>query len=129
MTITEEIIAIETYVSDCFTRDLPIDTKKMKRLYDLRIQRIQELADQHRGILSLREKRLEIMQAKTREWIKKKSTAPIRGKPDLVDRIISEEEKYDAACICWVNEESCPWEESSASSIATGILILIHEIS
>lgn len=115
--ITEEIVAIETELHTCLDTDAPIDTKKLKKLYDLRVERLQELVGTHG-------KRLAIMKEKTREMTAHLISLELSAKPDLKDQLLSEQDKYDEAAVHWVNYEKCLWDESEAASIAAGILIL-----
>lgn len=119
--ISEEIVSIETYVNDCLDHDTLIDPKKIKRLYDLRRLRLEELVSTHA-------QRLEIMKTKIRELTGKMVGIDVKGKPDVIDRIHMEMESYDKAAVHWVLAEPCLWEESQAYSIAAGVLVLLNEI-
>lgn len=118
--ITEEIMSIEKELHGCLDTNSPIDVVKLKRLCDLRDSRLVELVNTH-------EKRLEIMKSKTHELTAKLASLDFTLKPELQEQILLEQEKYDVAAISWVNDGSLvPWEESQASSIAAGILILAN---
>lgn len=117
--ITNEIAEIESQVNDWFSADLPIDSKKIKRLAELRVERLKELVTTH-------EQRSFIMKQKTHAMTAKISTLNLDAKPDVKEKLIEEQEKYDKAVVHWVNSESCLWEKSEAFSIAAGILILAN---
>lgn len=120
--ITEEIAAIELEFHHCLNTDSPIDTKKLKRLCDLRFERLQELVMTH-------DQRLEIMKTETRKMTEKLLGLNLHAKPDIQEKLLDEQDKYDKAAIQWVNDSSLPlWGASEAASIAAGILILAHEI-
>lgn len=115
--ITEEIVAIETELHNCLDTDAPIDSKKLKKLYDLRLERLKELVGTHA-------ERMAVMKDKTREMTAKLIGLELSAKPDLKDQFLAEQDKFDAAAVHWVNYEKCLWGESEAASIAAGILIL-----
>lgn len=125
--ITDEIVAIETEINKCFDTDSPIDPKNLVRLYDLRVERAKELAAHHKALLSDRKNRIELMKMKTRELTAKTYGCGLELKPDLRDRILQEMDKFDAAALLWIDDDS-GWEQSQSFSIAAGILILVNEI-
>lgn len=119
--ITDEITAIETYVRNCFDQDFPIDPVKVKRLGDLRIERLNEL-------VQTKEQRDALMKHHTRTLTSKLIGLKSNGRPDVLEKIHEEMDKYDKAAVFWATHEAGLWEESEASSIAAGILILANEI-
>lgn len=120
-TITDEIATIEKELHGCFETDSPIDPKKIKRLHELKFERLKELVQTH-------EQRLTVMQGHTRTLTKHLTGLESQGRPDVIEQIHCEMDKYDVAAVHWVNAESFLWEESQAFSIAAGILILSNEI-
>lgn len=121
--ISREIEAIEIGIKSCFDNDAPIDPKQVKRLCDLRVERLQELAAKQREVVAGRNKREEIMKTKTRELTAKVAQINFRAKPDIEELVCAEMARYDSAAILWLDGVAL-WEESDACSIAAGILIL-----
>lgn len=115
--IEKEIKDIETEIRLCFDMNTPIDTVKLKRLSQLRIDRLKELVNTH-------DQRLEWMKAQTRHMTAKLSGLKLDAKPDIKEKLLEEQERYDKAATHWVISENCLWGESEAASIAAGILIL-----
>lgn len=122
--ISDEIKSLEAELHRCLDNDDQIDPKKIKRLFDLRRERLTELANTH-------EQRLEIMKNKTLEWSGK---IPIFTEKQMklhaatFEKMQKAQEDYDKASALWVNSESIPWEESAAYEIAAGILVLANAI-
>ncbi len=114
--INDEIDAIRKELFSCLDNDLPLDTVKLKRLETLAVERIKELVSTH-------QQRTEFMKAKTREMTEKISRLNFQGKPDIKEKILEEQARYDKAATHWAIGESCLWDESEASTILAGILI------
>lgn len=122
--ISEEIDSIKAYVNTCLDTDAPLDTKKIKRLADLKRLRLEELVSTHT-------QRFEVMKTKTRELTSHLTFTPEQMSiaSGTMDLLYAEIDKYDAAAIQWVNNPSLIiWEDSEAYAIAAGILILANEI-
>jgi len=126
--ITDEIQLLETELHACLDNDDPIDTLKLKRLCSLRVERMKELVEQHAVLLTDRNNRTAIMQEKTRDWVCKLALIKLDAKPDIRERLLVEQDKYDVAAIYWVENESTEWHESEAYFIAAGILVLAGEV-
>lgn len=114
----DEINAIEKELHLCLDMNTPIDTVKLKRLSSLRLERLKELVTTH-------DERLEVMRRHTREMTAKLVGLNFDGKPDVKERLLEEQDKYDKAASHWAISESCQWGESEAASIAAGILMEI----
>ncbi len=118
--VQTEIESLEKELHECLDKDLPIDTVKLKRLFDLREMRFTELIQTH-------EQRIEIMKHKTRELTTKLMGLNLQAKPDLREKLLDEQDRYNSAASEWVSSGCCPWEESEAFSLAAGILVLACE--
>jgi hypothetical protein len=93
----------------------------LKRLCNLREDRLKELVNTH-------QQRTEVMKEQTRKITAHLIGLNLNGKPDIKERLLEEQDKYDIAASHWVSSETCLWGESEAASIAAGILILANEI-
>ncbi len=120
--ITDEIQTIETHVNHCFDSNAPIDPHLIKRLQELRVERLKELVQTH-------EQRSAVMRGHANALTDKLVGLRSNGRPDVFEKITEGMQKFDEASIHWVISEMCPWEESDAYSIAAGILILIGEVN
>lgn len=119
--VTQEIDAIESEIRSCFETNAPIDPVKIKRLQELRLQRVSELVSTH-------EQRLLVMQGHTRTLTSKLTGLKSKGRPDVLEKIQEEMQKYDQAASRWVISEQSIWEDSEAANIGARILILRGEI-
>jgi hypothetical protein len=119
--INDEMNAIENEIHDCLDNDSPIDTVKLKRLCALSVEHLTELVKTH-------DQRLEVMKAETRKMTEKLLGLDLDFKPELKQKILEEQDKFDKVASLWVNSETTLWGESQAASIAAGILILANQI-
>jgi hypothetical protein len=129
--LSHEIELLESEIKSHFDTGEPIDPKRVQRLCDLRVERLQELAEEHARILGDRKKREEIMQSRTREMMSKIpcfTSGQIKLNASVIERLEIAQEDYGFAAERWVNEEISPWEESEAYKIAAGILVIASEI-
>lgn len=117
--VNEEMNTIELEIKSCLDKDELIDPKKLKRLCELRNQRIDELVSTH-------DQRLEIMKTKTRELTEKLCGLSLDGKPDIKEQLLAGQDQYDIAAIHWVNYENSQWGESGAPAIAASLLMLVQ---
>lgn len=113
----DEIHALESELMACIDTDAMIDSKKVKRLCDLRESYLQELIATH-------DQRLDIMKRETRKMTETLAGITFEGKPDVQEQLLEQQDKYDVAAVHWVLSESCQWGESEAASLAAGIIIL-----
>ena len=68
------------------------------------------------------------MKAQTRHMTAQLIGLDLDLKPEVKEKLLEEQEKYDKAATHWVISENCLWWESEAASIAAGIMILANEV-
>lgn len=109
-----------------------IDVPMLNRLCELRVKRAEELAAQHKAILSDINHRKDIMQTHTRGMTAKLSIimtdevmALHAGDLSKIQLLMDD---YDRAANRWVNVDSCDWPDSEPASVMASILIIANEI-
>lgn len=100
----------------------PIDVNRLQQLLDMRRER--DVARKRWEDL-----RLTAIQDHTRSLTEKLTGLKSKGRPDVLEKIQVEMDKFDLAAIRWLDEDVCPWEDSDAASIASGVLVLVGELS
>lgn len=129
--VQTEIAEIESYLQKQMDADASLDSRKLKRLCDLKVERMKELVVQHKTLITDRENRFREMRQHTDRYVsmtKNLTAEQLKLNAPAIEAIFLEADNYDLAATRWAEQESCPWSESNACSIMAAIMVMINEI-
>lgn len=119
MTIDEQIEFLYDGLKSQIAHDEPIDPQRIEELIELR-------RDKESAAKKWLEIRTEEMKLKTRLLTMKASAYNFKGKPDVLDKVLSLMDEFDKLAIDWVEADMCPWSLSDAAKKISEILLLIR---